>query len=244
MVSTEQYEQMNAATVAEVALAYPQAIEVFNKYNLDYCCHGNINFTRACKQAELDPEMVWEEIQQSTTGQRKGNQLNFSKWSSTMLIDFIVQHHHEYVRDSIPQIHELLEKICKVHGDTNPELLAVRNDFEELAEELLNHLPKEEEILFPAIRRMEGAERPELENVILPSSLRMPMRIMEEEHERAGDLIKSIREKTNNYTVPPYGCPTYQLAFLMLQEFDNDLIQHIHLENNILFPRVINESVN
>lgn len=243
MVSTEQYEQMKAATVAEVALSYPQAIEVLNKYNMDYCCHGSINFTKACNQAALDPEMVWEEIQQAPAKQRTGNQLNFSKWSSTMLIDFIVQHHHAYVQDSIPQIRELLDKICKVHGDTNPELLAVRNDFEELAEELLNHLPKEEEILFPAIKRMEGTENLVTGNVILPSSLHMPIRIMEDEHERAGELIMSIREKTSHYTVPPYGCPTYQLAFLMLQEFDNDLIQHIHLENNILFPRVKNESV-
>ncbi|MCU0367653.1 MAG: iron-sulfur cluster repair di-iron protein [Cyclobacteriaceae bacterium] len=244
MVSTEQYEQMKAATVAEVALSYPQAITIFNKYNLDYCCHGSINFTKACRQSALDPELVWEEIQQAPATQKSSNQLNFRKWTSTMLIDFIVQHHHEYIRDSIPKIRELLDKITSVHGDTNPELLGVQSDFEELAEELLNHLPKEEEILFPAIKRIEGTESAVTDNVIMPSSLRVPMRIMEDEHERAGELIMSIRKKTDNYTVPSYGCPTYQLAYIMLQEFDNDLIQHIHIENNILFPRIKNESEN
>lgn len=244
MISTEQPQQMSTTLVADIALAFPQAIDILNKYGLDYCCHGDTPFTQACEEANLNPESVWQEIQKLAGTKRGGNQMNFERWTSSMLIDFIVQHHHAYVRESIPQITELLNKICKVHGDTNPELLAVRNDFEDLAEELLNHLPKEEEILFPAIKRLEGHEESEIENIILPSSLRMPMRIMEDEHEHAGDLIKSIRKRTNQYTVPTYACPTYQLAFVMLQEFDSDLMQHIHLENNILFPRAKEVAVN
>lgn len=244
MVSTEQYEQMKAATVAEIALASPHSIEILNKYQLDYCCQGNSNFASACRKAGLDPELIWDEIHQPAATADSGHQLNFNKWNATMLIDFILQHHHAYVRDSIPQIQELLVKICQVHGETNPELHAVRNEFDELAEDLLNHLPKEEGILFPAIRRMEATENPMTENVMLPGSLRMPIRIMEDEHDRAGELIKSIRNRTNNYQAPAYACPTYQLAFVMLKEFDQDLIQHIHLENNILFPRIKSETTN
>jgi regulator of cell morphogenesis and NO signaling len=124
-----------------------------------------------------------------------------------------------------------------VHGDTNPELLRVRSEFNELAEELLGHMPKEEQILFPAIKRIEGQPIVSVESEILPSALVMPIKVMEDEHDHAGALIKSIRALTNHYERPSYACPTYQLTLTMLEEFDNDLIQHIHLENNILFPR-------
>jgi regulator of cell morphogenesis and NO signaling len=148
-----------------------------------------------------------------------------------------VQHHHEYVREAIPSIRALLDKVCNVHADTNPELLTVRAEFEALAEELIGHMPKEEQILFPAIKRIEGQPIAPVESSISPAALDMPIMVMEEEHDRAGTLIKSIRERTNHYTPPDYACPTFQLTYTMLQEFDNDLLQHIHLENNILFPR-------
>jgi regulator of cell morphogenesis and NO signaling len=242
MITADLTLEMNSSTVAEVALAIPQAIEILNQYNLDYCCHGDVPFTQACISLQLDPATVWSAIMKKTSGPVRVNRMDFSSWNSSVLADFIVQHHHTYIREAIPQINELLDKICEVHGDKNPELLAIRNDFLELADDLLNHLPKEEEILFPAIKRMEGIGFNEMEKVILPSALKAPMTIMESEHERAGDLIKLIRARTNNYTPPSYACPTYQLTFTMLKEFDDDLIQHIHLENNILFPRVRKDS--
>lgn len=236
MTSTDQTLEMGTATVADVALSFPQAISVLNKYDLDFCCNGKIPFTEACRKANISSEKVWQEILESPP-KRAGNALNFETWNSSVLADFIVQHHHEYVREAIPKIRELLDKVCSVHVDTNPELLAVRNDFEALAEELLGHLPKEEQILFPAIRRMDGQPIASVESAISPAALDMPIMVMEEEHERAGDLIKSIRSRTRHYTPPAYACPTFQLTYVMLQEFDTDLIQHIHLENNILFPR-------
>lgn len=236
MTSTNQPLEMNTVTVADVAMALPHAISVLTKYNLDFCCHGQVSFTVACKKLSLDSARVWKDILEAP-GKSSGNELNFEKWHSSVLADFIVQHHHEYVREAIPKIRELLEKICSVHVDTNPELLAVRDDFESLAEELLGHMPKEEQILFPAIKRIEGQPIASVESDISPHALEMPIMVMEQEHERAGELIKSIRLRTNQYTPPSYACPTFQLAYVMLQEFDHDLMQHIHLENNILFPR-------
>jgi regulator of cell morphogenesis and NO signaling len=235
--STDQTFSMETATVADVALSFPQAIELFKQYDLDYCCNGKLPFTTACRNAQLNPEKVWNEIVQIPLKVKGGNLLNFEKWNSSVLVDFIVQHHHEYVRESIPKIQGLLAKIVEVHSDMNPELLIVRNEFNELAEELLAHLPKEEQILFPAIKRIDGQPIASVESEISPTALSMPIMVMEEEHDRAGTLIKSIRARTNQYTPPSYACPTYQLTLTMLQEFDNDLIQHIHLENNILFPR-------
>jgi regulator of cell morphogenesis and NO signaling len=236
MTSTDQTLEMGTATVADVALTFPHAISVLTKYDLDFCCNGKVSFLEACKVSNLNSERIWQEIQEMPK-KKPGNALNFENWNSSVLADFIVQHHHEYVRESIPKIRELLDKICSVHVDTNPELLAVRNDFEALAEELLGHLPKEEQILFPAIKRIEGQPIAAVEDAIAPDALAMPIHVMEVEHERAGDLIKSIRARTNHYTAPSYACPTFQLTYVMLQEFDNDLLQHIHLENNILFPR-------
>jgi regulator of cell morphogenesis and NO signaling len=236
MTSTDQTLEMSTATVADVALAFPQAISILNKYDLDFCCKGKALFSEACIKSNLNSEMVWQEILQMPA-KESGNALNFETWNSSVLADFIVQHHHEYVRESIPRIRELLDKICSVHVDTNPELLAVRTDFEALAEELLGHLPKEEQILFPAIKRIEGQPIASVEDAIAPDALAMPIHVMEAEHERAGDLIKSIRSRTNHYAAPSYACATFQLTYVMLREFDNDLLQHIHLENNILFPR-------
>ena len=193
-------------------------------------------FERACRKASLDPTTVWTEIQNAPVKVRSGNQLNFENWNSSVLADFIVQHHHGYVRESIPRIQELVDKVCMAHGDSNPELLHVRHEFNELADELLHHLPKEEQVLFPAIKGMEG-QSCSINKDSSSYSLAMPIEIMEHEHEQAGTLIKSIRSRTNQYTPPSYACPTFRLTFTMLEEFDNDLMQHIHLENNILFPR-------
>ncbi len=236
MTFTDQTLEMVTATVADVALAFPQAISVLNKYDLDFCCNGKVPFVEACKKSNLNSENLWQEILEAPR-MKQGNTLNFETWNSSVLADFIVQHHHQYVREAIPKIRELLDKVCRVHVDTNPELLAVRTDFEALALELLGHLPKEEQILFPAIKRIEGEPIASVEDAIAPDALAMPIHVMEAEHERAGELIKSIRSRTNHYTAPSYACPTFQLTYVMLQEFDNDLLQHIHLENNILFPR-------
>ncbi len=236
MISTDQTLEMNTATVADVALTFPNAIDILNKYDLDFCCQGKVPFTEACRKLNLNSEKVWEEVL-CASPKIAGNPLNFESSNSSVLADFIVQHHHEYVREAVPRIRELLDKIYSVHADTNPELLAVRSDFESLAEELLGHMPKEEQILFPAIKRIEGQPIASVESSISPAALDMPILVMEEEHERAGTLIKSIRARTNHYSPPAYACPTFQLTYTMLQEFDNDLLQHIHLENNILFPR-------
>lgn len=219
-------------SVAEVAIAYPQAIQVLNRHGLDYCCHGDTDFADACVTQHLDPNQVWMEIQQERPA--KGT-LRFDDWSTPLLIDFIQQHHHRYVRESIPEIMGLLERICEKHGADQPLLRKLQQTFGLLAEELLAHLPKEEEILFPMILHFtrEGTTP----NDIYPR-VEAPVAVMEHEHESAGDLIKLIRSLTDNYTTPDYACPTYQYTFRMLREFDEDLMQHIHLENNIVFARL------
>jgi regulator of cell morphogenesis and NO signaling len=224
---------MANATVAQMAISYPAALSVFEKYKIDYCCGGHRSLEEACLRIGLDPAIVRKEIYQ-TSGEEH-SMLRPERWSSSMLIDFIVQNHHSYVEDAIPEIKALLEKVCAAHGNDNIELLAIREDFEELADELNAHMQKEEFVLFPAIKRLESQQHADHP---LAKAIQDPIGVMEHEHDAAGELIKRIRSLSNHYTTPEYACPTYRITYKKLQEFDNDLMRHIHLENNILFERM------
>ncbi|MEX2234315.1 MAG: iron-sulfur cluster repair di-iron protein [Cyclobacteriaceae bacterium] len=220
-------------TVAELAIAHPAALSVFTKYNIDYCCGGNRSLEEACVRIGLNPEKIREEIITSPV-QPSSIPSRVEQWSATLLADYIVQNHHQYVRNAIPEIDSLLTKVCAAHGDGNIELLNIQQDFNDLAEELLNHMGKEEMVLFPAIKRLAAqgdSSHP------LADTLKAPITMMEQEHVIAGDLMKSIRRLSNNYTVPEFACPTYRVTYQKLKEFDNDLMTHVHLENNILFRK-------
>ncbi len=158
MTIIEDQLDMANVTVADVALTFPDALEILNRYNLDYCCGGGKPFVEVCEKAGLDAELIWREIQLATTSRGADNRMRFDSWDPALLIDFIEQHHHKYVRESIPVIQELLDKVCEVHVADSPFLLAVRDRFARLAEELLDHIPKEEQILFPAARKLFNAK--------------------------------------------------------------------------------------
>jgi regulator of cell morphogenesis and NO signaling len=239
IIEEKDVRAMADATVADVATLFPDALEILNRYNLDYCCGGKKPFVEVCEKAGLDAESIWREIQSVTPDRGADNRMRFDTWDSNLLIDFIIQHHHKYVRESIPMIQELLDKVCEVHKEDSPFLLAVRDRFSRLAEELLNHLPKEEEILFPAARKLFNYRASADSQGGVPLHLDAPISVMEHEHDEAGRLIKGIRALTDNYTPPGFACPTYKITYVMLSQFDKDLMQHIHLENNILFPKIL-----
>lgn len=221
-------------TVAELAISHPAALAVFTRYNIDYCCGGNRTLDEACIRIGLNPEKIRVEIF-SATAQPSSVPARAEKWTASLLTDYIIQNHHAYVRRSIPEIATLLEKVCAAHGEDNIELLNIQQDFQDLAEEMLSHMEKEEVALFPALKRLEtysDSGHPLAEN------LKAPIDMMEREHVIAGDLMKSIRNLSNHYTVPEFACPTYRVTFQKLKEFDDDLMTHVHLENNILFPKV------
>jgi len=238
MITLDEQLDMASVTVADIALTFPNALETLNRYNLDYCCNGRKKFVDVCQKAGLPVEKIWREILLTKSNYSADNRVRFDTWEVPLLIDFIVQHHHNYVRESIPQIQELLDKVCNVHGEDSPVLYLLRSDFSELGEGLLQHLPKEEQVLFPAIRRIFDQKSPACEISPIGSNLNAPIAVMEHEHNRAGELIKSIRKNSENYNPPAYACPTFRLTYKMLSDFDADLMQHIHLENNILFPKV------
>jgi regulator of cell morphogenesis and NO signaling len=224
----------NPLTVAQFAISYAGAVAVFTKYNIDYCCGGHRSIEEACKRIGLDPEQIKTEIFQSSL-EKASQSLRPESWRSSFLIDFIIENHHRFVKKSIPELDAFLDKVCDAHGSDCPELLLIREHFRDLADELTSHMEKEEMVLFPAIKRLEARIA---DDHPLASKIQDPVGEMEHEHLIAGDLIKAIRKLSNNYTPPDFACPTFTITYKKLQEFEDDLMKHIHLENNILFVRV------
>lgn len=226
----------NSLTVAELAIAYPRALAIFTKYNIDYCCGGDRSIDEACRRVGLEPEKIMTEIEQHIPLE-SAEAVRPENWSSKFLADFIVENHHRYVRSAIPEISTFLEKVCKAHGSDCIELIQIRECFEDLAEELLSHMQKEELILFPAIKRLESQFHLDHPLFVM---IQAPMASMEHDHQLAGSIIKEIRTLSKDYTPPDFACPTFKMTYKKVSEFENDLMKHIHLENNILFKRMKN----
>lgn len=221
-------------TVAQLAVEHRGALAVFTKYDIDYCCGGHRTLEEACMRIGLDPEMIREEIFRSMD-ESTGFPLRPQNWSSSFLIDFIIQNHHVYTRQALNDIVPFLDKVCDAHGSEHEELFNIREFFIDLTEELLNHMDREEMVLFPAIKHLEKQDTGD--HPLMPA-LQPSLQAMEHDHTVAGDLVKRIRTLSKNYVPPEYACPTFRITYQKLSEIDADLMQHIHLENNILFPRL------
>jgi regulator of cell morphogenesis and NO signaling len=232
---------MTEKTVAELAVEMPSATQVFEKLGIDYCCGGSRTLEQACRAANRTLDEVIRSLEAANTpGPADRNDRDWGRESLSDLIDHIQNTHHNYVRQETSRLLPLFEKVCSVHGSNHPELYALRETFTDLADELRNHLFKEERILFPYIVRLEEAVI-EKESVIPPpfGTVQNPVAMMIHEHDNAGEALRFLRRRTNGYTAPPDACPSYRLLYSALADFEADLHQHIHLENNILFPRAI-----
>jgi len=228
-------------TVRELALESPAATRVLEKLGIDYCCGGNQSLEQACRAANLPVDQVLdflEMAEQTARGEQKAHD-----WQREPLADLVAHikdTHHKYTREEIARLGPLLEKVCSVHGKNHPELLHIRATFTGLAQELTMHMMKEEMVLFPYIARMEEAVIQH--EPVLPArfgSVQNPVSMMEHEHEAAGNALRAMRKASDAYVPPTDACISYQTLYQALSEFEADLHQHIHLENNILFPRAI-----
>jgi regulator of cell morphogenesis and NO signaling len=226
-------------TVRELAVEIPGATREFEKVGIDYCCGGGKKLTEACSKANLSLEAVIRSLE-SAQG-IVGAPAAAEDWDSlSELVAHIVHKHHAFTRSEIARLQALLRKVCAVHGQNHPELLEIANLFQAISQELTMHMMKEEQVLFPYILRMEESvveNRP-----ILPApfgTIENPVRMMMQEHDSAGEILRAIRQASANFTVPPDGCISYRTLYEALAGFEADLHQHIHLENNILFPRAL-----
>ena len=226
-------------TVREFAIEIPNATRVFEELKIDYCCGGNQPLNEACRQKGLGVDTVLQRLQ--TAGFAHPGTEEVSDAESlplTKLINLIIDKHHVFTRNELARLTSLLDKVCSVHGTNHPELLSIKAQFQFLHAELEPHMMKEERILFPYITRLEAAVNENQAPPFAPfGEVRNPILVMMREHEAAGEILKTIRELSNDFAVPEDGCLSYQTLYNALEELEKDLHQHIHLENNILFPR-------
>jgi len=219
-----------------------RAAGVFEQSGIDFCCNGNQTIEAACSGQNIAADKLISSLNTTLTAPaRKDDARNsYTSWPLDLLADHIEKKHHRYVTEQLPVIHAFLEKIVRVHGQRHPELTEIQDLFHAVGEELTAHMTKEERMLFPYIRKMVQARLTGSRNVAAPfGSIQNPIRMMMQEHDTEGKRFQRIKELSNQYVAPDDGCSTYRTAYAMLQEFEEDLHLHIHLENNILFPRAI-----
>ncbi len=221
-------------TLASIALSNHAFIPVLEKYGLDFCCRGKKTLSEACVEKGLSPERVVKELTDSV--QTDNRSMPFKEMSASELIAYITIHHHFYVKNSIATIFSHIEKLTNKHGDKYPHMREVSKLFVEVMEDLIPHMEKEETILFPRIKRLAEIERSGEQSDSDSMLINIPIQVMEAEHDHAGQLLYKIRELTNNYTAPEDACTTHKVCLDELKYFEEDLHQHVHLENNILFP--------
>lgn len=227
-------------TVRELALEVPNATRVFEQLGIDYCCGGGRSLEEACAVARVTLQDVERALAEAgkQAGEAGHDGASWQRAPLFGLIAHIIQKHHYFVRRELTRIEPLLVRVIASHGPAHPELREVQRQFRGLGEELLQHMEKEEQILFPYVSQLEECEG-RRQPVAPPrfGTVENPIRMMMHEHESAGSALRIIRAKTDNYRLPAGACAGYESAFRALQEFEQDLHQHIHLENNILFPR-------
>ena len=226
-------------TVRELALEVPNSIRVFQKLGIDFCCGGARPIDEACEAAGVElgtfRRLMEEEAARGAQGGR-----DFQRVTLAELIRHILDTHHVYTREEMERLNFLLAKVTSKHGEAHPELLSVGALFQRLCAELTPHMFKEEQVLFPYVLRLEEAALADRPAPFAPfGTVENPVRMMLREHDAAGDLLRELRAVTGGYAVPPDACMSFRALYEGLEAFEKDLHQHIHLENNVLFPRAV-----
>jgi regulator of cell morphogenesis and NO signaling len=227
-------------TLAAIVADRHEAAAVFEKYQLDFCCKGKRTLQQACEEKNIPVEPIIEELQQVFDPGAGLQDQVISALSIPQLVDYIVLKHHVYVKHAMPVIIQHLERVATKHGDRFPYMRQVFQLFAALKEEMDCHMQKEEMVLFPRIKEVEKAvQQQNTPSALNAGYISQPIHMMETEHEDAGNLMAQIRQLTNDYTPPADACTTFRISLAELKAFELDLHQHVHLENNILFPRIV-----
>lgn len=221
--------QANQIIGALVASDYRTA-SVFKKYGIDFCCQGKRSIQAACDTGNLSSAEVVEELNRVSSDLAEPA-LDYKTWPLDLLVDYIEKIHHRYVEEKIAEIQPYLDKVCRVHGERHPELLSISRHFNEASNALRQHMKNEEQYVFPFVRSMG--------NIQESGKLTESIQVMIREHSNEGERFAQIAKLSNNYTPPVGACVTYRVLFELLKEFENNLHLHIHLENNIVFPQLL-----
>jgi len=227
---------MPESTIRDIVASDYRTAAVFQRHGLDFCCNGGRTVAQGCRDAGADAAVLLRELDAVLETPAAGVP-RYATWNAQTLIAYIVDNHHRFVRESIPPLLRHTAKVATVHGGRHPELVHIATLFSRVADEMIEHMMKEEQVLFPFIAALEtsaaGGPRPQPPF----GTVANPIRMMEAEHRFVGDAMAEIRHLTGNYTPPADACATYRVSFQELDAFERDLHEHVHLENNLLFPK-------
>ncbi len=227
------------STVGDLVREIPSRARVFEAMKIDYCCGGKVSLADACRKRKIDPAWVVDQLRQSDANAadtQSANALNADAMGLTELADHIESTHHAYLKQELPRLDWMTEKVSRVHGDKEPRLIKTREAFLALKAELEPHMMKEETILFPVVRQLDSSSNDLVFNDYCVSD---PIRQMEHEHDQAGKALTVLSETTDQYTPPQWACNTDRAMLDSLAGLQSDLHQHIHKENNVLFPKTL-----
>jgi regulator of cell morphogenesis and NO signaling len=226
-------------TVREAAVAIPNATRVFEKAKIDYCCGGDQLLGAACAKAGVDFQTL-EKMLETGVGPASTGTDDFQSLSLAELVQYILDKHHLYTRDEMQRLEALSEKVVSAHGSNHPELLGIRDLLQQMFAEMKGHMFKEEQILFPFIVELEQSVSQQRPVPFAPfGTVNNPIRMMMFDHDTAGDILRELRQLSSDYQTPEDACMSYQTFYKALEAFELDLHQHIHLENNLLFPKAV-----
>ncbi|HET8736532.1 MAG TPA: iron-sulfur cluster repair di-iron protein [Pricia sp.] len=230
-------ETIQEKTIGQMVAEDYRTAQVFRNHKIDFCCKGNRSLQEVAEKQNLNMDVLVQELTKVHQTPETEN-TDFKSWPLDLLADYIEKKHHRYVEERIPVLQQYLDKLCKVHGQHHPELYEIRKHFEISGGELAMHMKKEELVVFPWIRKMIRTEQGQ-GTLGSPrfGTVKNPIQTMMQEHDNEGERFRQIARLSNDYTPPADACNTYRVAFSLLQEFEEDLHRHIHLENNILFPK-------
>jgi regulator of cell morphogenesis and NO signaling len=224
-------------TIGEIVADNYRTAKVFEKSGIDFCCGGKVKLAAACKAKGIDLATITSELEAVLSEPTERSQ-NYSSWALPFLADYIVNTHHVYLKENDGQIAAYARKIVTVHGANHPEVKQIATIFDKIVTDMAAHLKEEEEVLFPAIKRADAARlegaAPDLKD---REAIRVSLVKLHREHEEIGDAVHSIRHLAQGYAMPDDVCNTFMVTYQKLKEFEDDLHKHVHLENNILFPK-------
>ena len=224
-------------TIREIVASDYRTAAIFQRHGLDFCCQGGRTIEQGCRDAGADPGALIGELDAMLATPAAGAP-RFSAWDARTLVAYIVANHHAYVRETMPVLLTHTDKIASVHGQRHPELVHVAKLFARVAQEMTEHMAKEEQVLFPFITALEDAASRGAAPPPVPfGTVANPIHRMEADHQFVGDAMAEIRHLTDGYTLPDEACATYRVCFRELDAFERDLHEHVHLENNLLFPK-------
>lgn len=225
-------------TIREIAIAAPATTRVFEEYKIDYCCGGRRSITEACAATGIDPAVLSKAISSVLETPKTGGQPE--QMDTPELIDHIIDTHHTFTQRELFRLSALMDKVSNKHGENHPELFKIKEVFFALSDDLTPHMKKEEAILFPYIQELARAKQSSRTPMLAPfGTVEHPIGMMQIEHEEAGSILAEMRRLSNDYTLPEGACPSYGALYFGLEELEKDLHRHIHLENNVLFPKAI-----